>query len=180
MARGSFANDPDRHFYLCEFAHMLNHEIPPPPYDWASAAAQLHLQSMGKSPVPNHFGFGVPTFLADVPVDNTWNASWEAFWAQQMRGLFEREERLNGPDEELTRLRKAYFEKAIPRYLGPLERNGRSVVPCLLHSDLCLGNVRLLTAASGGDLCIFDACAYWGHNEGVLLLSQEFLKPALC
>lgn len=161
IARGTYAGDPDTHFYMCEWVDMQDQL--PSPAAWASAVSSLHLQSQGKSPT-GQFGFHVTTHLAFVPINNTWNTSWEAFWAQQMESLFEQEEEANGPDETVTRLRAAYFERAIPRFLQPLESNGRSVVPCLVHSDLWPGNIKPRTATGG--LCMFDSCAFWGHNEG--------------
>lgn len=96
-------------------------------------------------------------------MNNTWNSSWAAFFAQQVKGLFNQHEQLHMPDEELAGLQAAYLEKAIPRYLGPLESEGRSIKPCLVHSDLWPGNIKPRSAS--GELCIFDGCAYWGHNE---------------
>ncbi|EAQ90262.1 hypothetical protein CHGG_02197 [Chaetomium globosum CBS 148.51] len=136
--------------------------------DWAAAVSELHLASKGKSPT-RQFGFHVTTHLANVPINNTWNPSREAFWAQQMKSLFDREESVNGHDAALAELKAAYFEKAISRYLRPLESEGRSVTPCLLHSDLWPGNIKPRTARN--ELCLFDACAYWGHNEA---------DPAIC
>ncbi len=165
VAWGTYAGDPDRHFYLCEFVEMYDDLLSPSA--WATAVSTLHVNSMGKSP-NGQLGFHVTTHLASVPVDNAWQASWEALWAQQMRGLLDREERVNGPDGELAELKRAFFDEAIPRYLRPLETEGRSVRPCLVHSDLWPGNAKLKKAPSddGPELCMFDACAYWGHHEG--------------
>ncbi|KAK3296670.1 Fructosamine kinase-domain-containing protein [Chaetomium fimeti] len=177
-AWGTYASEPDTHFYLCEFAEMRD-EVPSA-NGWATAVSELHLASQGKSPT-GQFGFHVTTYLANVPVKNSWNPSWEAFWAQQMKSLFDQEESVNGRDETLAELRAAYFEKAIPRYLGPLESEGRSVIPCLLHSDLWPGNIKPRTAT--GELCLFDACAYWGHNEADLAVCYnpryKLGRPAL-
>ena len=158
---GAHENDPDTSFYLSEFIDM-NDDLPGA-RDWATAVSALHLASRGKSPT-GQFGFPVATHLANVPVDNTWNASWEAFWTQQMKSLFDQEVRVNGTDDELEALKTTYLTKVIPRYLRPLETQGRSVIPCLVHSDLWPGNIK--PRADSGDLCMFDACAYWGHNEG--------------
>jgi protein-ribulosamine 3-kinase len=163
VAWGTYASEPNTHFYLCEYVEMYD-EVPSA-NGWATAVSALHVTSKGKSPT-GQFGFHVTTHLANVPVNNSWNPSWEAFWAQQMKGLFDREESVNGRDETLAELRAAYFEKAIPRYLGPLESEGRSITPCLLHSDLWPGNIKPRTATD--ELCLFDACAYWGHNEADL------------
>lgn len=161
VAWGPYVSNPDIHFYLCEFVDMEN-DVPIPEH-WAVAVSELHLNSMGKSPT-GQFGFHVPTHLANVPVNNTWNSSWAVFWAQQMKGLFYEEAQVHEPDEELEALKTAFLERAIPRYLGPLQSEGRSIEPCLVHSDLWPGNIKPRTLTK--ELCIFDACAYWGHNEG--------------
>ncbi|CAI4213379.1 unnamed protein product [Parascedosporium putredinis] len=160
---GRYAGDPDTYFYLCQFVEM--YDDLPSPREWAAAVSTLHLNSMGKSP-NGQFGFHVPTHLANVPVDNTWKSSWQALWAQQMKSLFAQDEKIHGPDGELRALRADYFDKAIPRYLGPLESDGRSIQPTLIHSDLWPGNIKPMT--SSDELCMFDACAYWGHNEADL------------
>ncbi|KAL5887852.1 hypothetical protein ACKVWH_003150 [Pyricularia oryzae] len=43
---------------------------------------------------------------------------------------------VNGIDEEMSRLKTGFLNKVIPRYLRPLESDGRSVEACLIHSDL--------------------------------------------
>jgi fructosamine-3-kinase len=162
VAWGTYVDVPDTHFYLCEFVDM--YDDLPSPRGWASTVSALHLNSMGKSPT-GEFGFHVQTHLANVPVNNSWNPSWSAFWTQQMKGLFDHEETVRGPDEELSVLKTSFLEQAIPAILGPLEEEGRSIKPCLIHSDLWPGNIKPRT--SSNELCIFDACAYWGHNEGI-------------
>lgn len=165
---GTYTDEPDTHFYLCEFVEM--YDDLPSPHDWAATVSELHLNSMGKSPT-GQFGFQVPTHLANVPVDNTWNSTWEAFWVQQMKSLFDQDEQVHGSDEELRVLKTSYLEMAIPRYLGPLEKEGRSIKPCLIHSDLWPGNIKPKT--SSDELCMFDACAFWGHNEGSSLMPRQ-------
>ncbi|EEP82372.1 conserved hypothetical protein [Uncinocarpus reesii 1704] len=124
----------------------------------------------GKSP-EGKFGFHVTTHLANVPVNNTWNASWEAFWAQQMKSLLDREEDVRGHNDELSALKVAFFENVIPRLLRPLESGGRRIKPCLVHSDLWPGNIQ--HRAEGSNLCLFDSCAYWGHHEVDLAICRN-------
>ncbi|SPN99772.1 related to antibiotic resistance protein [Cephalotrichum gorgonifer] len=168
IAWGTFADDADTHFYMCDFVDMRDDL--PSLRGWAEAVSTLHLNSMGKSPT-GQFGFHVTTHLANVPVNNAWNPSWTAFWTQQMEGLFDQEANAHEDrDVELDALKTAFLEVAIPRYLGPLESGARSVKPCLIHSDLWPGNVKPRSAT--GELCLFDACAYWGHNEADLGFSM--------
>lgn len=164
---GTYSSSPYTHFYLCEFVDM--HDDLPSASDWATAVSILHLNSMGRSP-SGQYGFHVTTHLASVPVENTWGSSWADFWSQQMKSLFDQDEQKNGPHEELSTLKRAFLEEVIPRYLGPLEKEGRSIEPCLIHADLWPGNIKPKTSSDG--LCMFDSCAYWGHNEGRCLVSH--------
>ncbi|KAK8016751.1 hypothetical protein PG993_014940 [Apiospora rasikravindrae] len=160
---GTYKNDPDTHFYMCDFVEMYD-DIPSA-NDWAATVARLHLNSMDKSPI-GQFGFHVTTHLANVPVNNTWNPSWQTFWAQQMVSLFDQDDLLHGPDDEVTRLKEAFLTLVIPRFLGPLESEGRAIKPCLIHSDLWPGNIKPSVATD--ELIMFDSCAYWGHNEAAI------------
>lgn len=128
VAFGTYKSRPDTHFYLAEFVDM--DETHPDPKAWATTVSTLHKRSMGKSP-GGKFGFHMQTHMANVPINNTWNSSWEQFWTQQLSSLRKIEER-RGPEDEFTALKKGFFELVIPRYLGPLESNGRSIQPCLV------------------------------------------------
>jgi hypothetical protein len=84
--------------------------------------------------------------------------------------MCEQEESLRGPDEDFTRLKKVFFERVIPRYLRPMESDGRSIEPCLIHNDLWPGNVKPRTD-SPDTVAIVDSAAIWGHFEGFIPLS---------
>ncbi|KAL2820551.1 hypothetical protein BDW59DRAFT_164591 [Aspergillus cavernicola] len=76
------------------------------------------------------------TFLTssrDQPeqLGKAWNSSWWGFWAQQMKSIFEQDKHAHDPDEELESLKSTFLEEVIPRWLDPLESNGRSVDPYL-------------------------------------------------
>lgn len=89
-----------------------------------------------------------------------------------MRGLFDQEEKAHGElDAELEALKSTFLETVVPRYLRPLESDGRSVQPCLIHSDLWPGNIKPKSAT--GEFCLFDACAYCGHNEGQIFMLKH-------
>ena len=159
---GSYRSQPDMHFYVAEYVEM--DDAHPDPNAWAEVFITLHIRSMGKSP-GGKFGFHIDTHLANIPLDSTWNSSWEKFWAQTFRSMCEKEEVARGPDDDLTRLNKVFQEVVIPRYLRPLESDGRVVYPTLLHNDGWPGNIKP-RKGSPQNLCLFDSCAVWGHNEG--------------
>ncbi|KAI9688309.1 MAG: hypothetical protein M1820_010269 [Bogoriella megaspora] len=182
IAWGSYKSDPDTWFLLSDFVEMV--EDVPDVKDLVSIIAKIHRDSAGKSP-EGKFGFHVPTHLGYIPNNNLWQTSWEAWFTNAMLRIFEEEERSHGNDDtqqELEILKKSLFNKVIPRLLRPLESYGRTVVPCLIHSDLWLGNIQLNVNTE--DIVIFDSCAYWGHNESDLgvwkapryRLGQPYLK----
>jgi protein-ribulosamine 3-kinase len=175
VAYGSYRSQPDMHFYIAEYVEM--DEEHPDPEAWATAIAKLHKRSMGKSP-GGKFGFHVDTHLANIPQNNKWNASWEKFWDQIFRTMCEIEEERRGPDPDLTRLKKLYHDLVIPRYLRPLESDGRVVHPTLLHNDAWPGNAKPRTD-SPEILCLFDSCAVWGHNEGWFPLLKDVRTDVL-
>ena len=162
VAYGSYHSQPDMHFYVAEYVEM--DEEHPDPKAWAEVFVTLHKRSIGESP-GGKCGFHIDTHLANIPQDNTWNSSWEKFWAQTFRSMCEKEEVARGPDDNLTRVKKVFQEFVIPRYLRPLESDGRIIYPTLLHNDGWPGNIKP-RKGSPNNLCLFDSCAVWGHSEG--------------
>lgn len=83
-----------------------------------------------------------------------------------MERMFRFENEAHGHDSELETLQKDLLTKVIPIFLWPLEIGGRSIQPCLVHSDLWPGNA--MPDADTKEIMIFDTCAFWGHNEADL------------
>ncbi len=164
VALGTYKSRPDKHFFLAQFVEMIDDDVPEAK-DYMAAVGTLHSRSMGKSPT-GMFGFPVNTRFGDLEQDNTWTASWEEYWTRQMNDFLDKEKAAHEGKEsaELERLRPLFFAKVLPRYLRPMESNGRSVTPCLIHADLWPGNVKY--TSDGETVCMYDACAMWAHNEG--------------
>lgn len=101
---------------------------------------------------------------ANIPLNRSWALTWEESLSQLMGSLCETEQQRRDPQDHWTQAKKVLFEVIIPRYLNPMESEGRSVQPCLPHSDLWPGN-SLPRSESPDTLCIFDSGAIWGHNE---------------
>ncbi|RSL44712.1 hypothetical protein CEP54_014577 [Fusarium duplospermum] len=165
-------NDSDGYFILFSFHNLRKDEpsdkipdkppIRPPIPLFTHAVAQLHTLSIDANPT-GKFGFHMPTYNGTLEQDNTWTDTWEEFYARGMRHMLKLEEEARGPSEELQQLSGPFFDKVIPRLLRPLETDGRSIKPVLLHGDLWLGNVSNQTES--GNPLMFDASAFWGHNE---------------
>ncbi|KAJ0108547.1 hypothetical protein J7T55_002151 [Diaporthe amygdali] len=179
LSIGAYKSDSNTHFFLADFIDMVEDVIPEPEKYMAPVVA-LHSRTMGRSP-NGRFGFHTSTAYGDLLQDNTWETSWEAFWARIMRQAFETEEQICGPhDERLRTLKAAWFDSVLPRYLHPLESDGRSVTPCLVHADLWPGNCKY--TLDRDSVCVYDANAFWGHNEGtsfILLLNMLVITKVL-
>lgn len=164
VAWGTYNSHPEHHFFLSEFAEM--DDTPISPEDWAQAAANLHNRSRGASP-SGRFGFHTTTFLAHVPTESGWGDTWEALYTRRMEGLFAQEElHRGGGNPALTKLRRAFIDIVLPRYLRPLVSDGRSITPCLVHNDLWPGNINPRTGVPGA-VWMYDSAAYWAHHEGI-------------
>ena len=160
-AWGEYESQPDMWFHLCDFHDMVD-EVPEVDR-FVSIVARLHTNSRGKE---DRYGFNVPTHLANLPNDNRWQTSWETFFFQLMVRMFDLEVKGHAQDDELEQLKSNMLTKVIPRLLRPLETGGRSIKPCLIHSDLWPGNC--MPDADTDEIMIFDSCAFWGHNEADL------------
>jgi protein-ribulosamine 3-kinase len=158
IAWGSYSSVPDTHFFLCEYREMI--EEMPDPEVFASRLARLHQTS--KSPT-GKFGFHMTTYSGNQPQPTDWEASWEAYFAKNLRFALDLEIEAKGYDPEFDKLVPAIFDKVIPRLLRPLETEGRSVKPSLVHGDLWYANSGI--DPDTNQPIVFDACCFYAHNE---------------
>jgi len=167
VAWSSFDAIQDTHFFLFAFRDMTNEM--PDPYTFASLLSALHQKSISPT---GKFGFHTTTYAGQLPQHVEWDASWETFFAKSMRKVLDLENERKGPSEELDLLSRDLFDKVIPRLLRPLESDGRSVKPSLVHGDLWYANSGI--DVSNGQTLVFDACCFFAHNE------CEPLPPGFC
>ncbi len=92
-----------------------------------------------------------------------WEDSWEVFFTRSLKQALDLEIKARGHDAEIDELIPVIFNIVIPRLLRPLEADGRSVKPSLVHGDLWYANSGV-DAETGGSV-IFDACCFYAHNE---------------
>lgn len=131
----------------------------PPVAEFATIVAQLH----NKSVSPNHkFGFAVPTSQS-LQLTNAWCDSWEEFYTRAFLGTVTLEQEIHGFNEEMHRLAQETCRKVIPRLLRPMEIDGRSLKPTLVHGDLWHGNVGI--NVTNDQVVLYDCCAFYGHHE---------------
>ena len=156
---GTFQTVPDIYFFVCEFREMKIDKMPDPARFCARLAA-LHQ----KSTSPNgKFGFHMPTYSGNLPQMTEWEDSWEIFFTKSMKQALKLELEAKGPDPEFDVLIPILFDKVIPRLLRPLESDGRSVKPSLVHGDLWYANSGI--DVDTDESLIFDACCFYAHNE---------------
>ncbi|KAK4035333.1 Fructosamine/Ketosamine-3-kinase [Parachaetomium inaequale] len=158
IAWGSLRGDPDAHFYLCryyEFSGKL-----PEPGPFCERLARLHKSHTSAN---GKFGFHCTTYNGDMPQDNIWFDTWEAFFANGLQHVLDVREERAGSDATLDSLLPALFENVIPRLLRPMESNGRRVQPCLVHGDLWFGNAAVVHGT--GEPVVFDPAGFYAHNE---------------
>ncbi|KAK4124763.1 hypothetical protein N657DRAFT_662839 [Parathielavia appendiculata] len=123
--------------------------------------ADMHKKS--QSPT-GKFGFHVTTCHAKLrQMTDCWEDSWAALCRKQLAHMIELEEVKHGEWPEFKIVCQLILDKVIPRLLEPLQSNGRSIKPCLVHGDLWDENTA--TDMATGEPFIFDAGSFYAHNE---------------
>jgi protein-ribulosamine 3-kinase len=164
IAWDSITSPESAHFFISDFHNLSEfHDLSeafPDPVKFTTKLASLH--RAGKSP-KGMYGFDVPTYNDGLPQDNTWKPTWEEFFANKLRQLLKQEEKAQGADPTLSKLSTSLLDRVVPRLLRPLESDGRSIRPSLIHGNLWYGNAS--TDLNSGEPIIFGACSFWAHNE---------------
>ena len=155
-AWGSCESDPETHFLLTEFREIG--QQPPEPLKFCARLADLHRRSMS----PNgRFGFHVTTYNATLAqVTDLWEASWARLYQKQLAHLISEDNLKNGDWPEFKVVCALVLEKVIPRLLVPLQSEGRTIKPCLVHGDLWDENTA--TDMRTGEPFVFDPSAMYG------------------
>lgn len=149
----------DTYFLLAEFREVG--EQPPDPVKFTARLAEMH--KLSKSPT-GKFGFHIQTCHANATqVTDIWEDSWAELYKKQLAHMVDQDQAKHGEWAELNIVSSLVLEKVIPRLLCPLQSNGRSIKPCLLHGDLWDENSA--TDMDTGEPFVFDAGSFYGHNE---------------
>ncbi|KAJ3580322.1 hypothetical protein NPX13_g233 [Xylaria arbuscula] len=159
LAFGKYAeSDSETYFFLSQYIEM--NEAMPNPNELCAKLARLHRKS--QSPT-GEFGFHITTCQGRVPQSVGWEKSWATFFTRLFHHVAQLDFEYNGHWENLEIVEKRLISDVVPRLLGPLETGGRSIKPSLIHADLWEGNTG--TASKDGNVYIFDAAAFYAHNE---------------
>ncbi|KAL8741615.1 MAG: hypothetical protein Q9190_005797 [Brigantiaea leucoxantha] len=122
FAWGTYAADPNVHFFLCSFVEM-NDDLPNV-NALSSSLAELHMKGLSPN---SKYGFPVPTLQGTIPQYTAWADSWEEFFTKSIELVIDNERKSQGPDPEMQMLCQATLEKVVPRLLRPLETGGRTI-----------------------------------------------------
>ncbi|KAI0803793.1 Fructosamine kinase-domain-containing protein [Xylaria sp. FL0064] len=158
LAFGQYATtNPEAYFFLSEYVKM--NEAMPNPSKVCARIARLHRET--QSPT-EQFGFHITTCQGRVPQHVSWEKSWKVFFIRLLQRVIELDFEYNGYWEELDIVEKRLISDVIPRLLGALEMDGRTIKPSLIHADLWEGNTG---TTPDEDIYIFDSAAFYAHNE---------------
>lgn len=157
MAWGAYKDLPDTWFYLCRY-YKLSGGLPDL-FEFPKLLAEMHRRGSRTG----NFGLDQVTYGGRNPKYFPPSRTWEETFSKGLQKTFEREEDTQGPDENMQRLRDVLMTKVVPRLLRPLEIEGRTIAPTLVHGDLWDGNASV--DENTGHPIIFDATPLYAHNE---------------
>lgn len=148
------------YFLLMEFLEMQTG--PPEPANFMRQLADLHHRSTSPT---GQFGYRMVTCVGPNAQDTTWESSWSTFYARLLRQFYERELNVCGPskDGKYEAAMELLITRTIPALLEPLQADGRTLKPSLVHGDLWEENTG--TEFEGGQPKIFDPAVFYAHNE---------------
>lgn len=157
---GEYHNgDSQVYFFIGQF-HDMDLSTPPEPKSFIAKVAELH--SNGKSP-NGQFGFPVPTAFGILERTVTWEHSWAKCFTNLLQDVIRYDNRSNGDWPEFSAACKQLIDHVIPRLLGILQANGRTLEPALNHGNLWEQNIGV--DMETGDAVVFDPGSIYGHNE---------------
>ncbi|KAJ5691112.1 Fructosamine kinase-domain-containing protein [Penicillium malachiteum] len=92
-----------------------------------------------------------------------WEASWAKCFTNQLQDVIKYDNETNGIWPELDAACEQVINAVIPRLLGVLQSDGRSIEPVLIHGDLWEQNVGI--DKETGQTIVFDPGCTYAHNE---------------
>ena len=156
-----------RYFLLTEYINFTkatyssNSPEPPEPEVLCQLLVKLHTTSLSPAGL---FGYTIPTIQGRIPTYfGPMTATWTPYFTSMLKYMIEFDDRTNGVWPKLTQLTDRAITHLIPRLIGILESDHRSIKPSLLHGDLWEGNIGV--EESTGRIVLFDPASLWGHSE---------------
>ncbi|KFA66676.1 hypothetical protein S40285_09199 [Stachybotrys chlorohalonatus IBT 40285] len=157
---GEYYSEGEKYyFYLADF-HDMDLSAAPEPAEFAALIAKLHTK--GTSP-NGMFGYAVPTVIGKMERTVTWEANWAASFTHLLEDAIRYDNQTNGLWPAYDAACEQLIKAVIPRLLGVLQSEGRSITPALVHGDLWENNVGV--DMDSGDIVVFDPGCTYSHNE---------------
>ncbi|KAL4751310.1 hypothetical protein BDW72DRAFT_173823 [Aspergillus terricola var. indicus] len=150
-------NNTEYSFLLVEYLQLQKQ--PADPHPLARALAALHQASCSPT---GKFGFHTPTcHTRNIQSVAFWTDSWsELFTAHLSRILSTASAVFTSPS--FTQLGNIVLSTVVPALLIPLQSDGRTLKPCLVHGDCWDMNTAM---GSDGRAVFFDVASFYAHNE---------------
>lgn len=177
VAWGAYTEAADAYFFICRFHEFATEFLEeeddqgvktvtevnklPDLTTFPALVAEFHRRSKAKP--GGEFGFPITMYGGRNPQTFPLSKTWEECFSKGLNNIFDMEEKVQGADEEMRQLREGLMTKVIPRLLRPLETDGRTLTPTLVHGDMWQGNLAV-DKASGRPI-IFDATPLYAHHE---------------
>lgn len=155
---GELKSTPGTYFVLMDFL-QLDSSLPDPA-EFAQVVTDLH--KGGTSP-NGKFGFSIPNCHGKKVQEHYWDDNWCRYFTNLITAFFDEEIRINGPYPEFERAFGILRQHVIPRLLEPLQAEGRTLTPSLVHGDLWQENVG--TNLETGEIMVYDPAVWYAHHE---------------
>ena len=133
------------------------------PPDAEKVATHLAAPHHKGSSLNRNFGFPVVTYNDALGHTVDWEENWATFFTTILRAGLKYDANVNGPCEDLSNIASKVIEKVIPRLLGVLQSDRRSIRPSLIHGDLWSGIIG--TEKATGEIVFYDVGSHFAHNE---------------
>lgn len=149
----------------------------PDPAKLGKLLAELHGKTQS---LTGEFGYSLTTYDGSRAQIVGWDPFWTSFFSKLLGETYRLDVEANGKWDALDTVFRRTQTHLIPRLIGALETDGRSVKRCLIHGDLWDGNIE--TDANTGLPVIFNASVYHAHNEmelGIWCTERHNLKAMI-
>lgn len=153
------SNSIKRYFLLYNFLEVDFKNAPDPDL-FTKKVAELHKYGSSEN---GKFGFHVPTYDGKLPQPVDWQSSWALFFTNLLTAVLKLDIEVNGVWPEFQDASKQLLDAVIPRLLGTLQSEGRSIKPNLIHGNLSPGNFG--TSMETGGIILNSPCSLYAHNE---------------
>jgi protein-ribulosamine 3-kinase len=160
FAWGRYKSEGQPHYFLLSEFRDIGQQ-PPDPKRLTLRLAQLHRSSFSPT---SKFGFHTTTCHAKLhQLTDLWEDSWETCYRKQLAHMFDLDRERLPRWPEFRAVADLVLDVCVPTLLHPLQSDGRTIKPCLVHGNIWDENTA--TDVETGEPFVFDGSAMYAHNE---------------